>query len=666
MLKVKNISIQYQNNIILNDTSMTFKEGTLTAIIGKSGSGKTSILNVLALENIPKNMQYEIDFKEDSSILKRYRIAYLKQGDNFIQHISCIENMKLIASIVNQELDSQKIEAILNKVQLTIDKKTYPNNLSGGEKQRFALALALVKNADILLCDEITASLDEQNVQGIMDILKDLAHNDHKTVIITSHNEDMYLQSDVIYEIKDKQLYKVKDNDINTSLQPSSNIHFIPLKIKSLFQYNLNKMKKRKLITSSYLTLVSLIVSIVSVSLFAGGQFSNQLNKMLDIIQTHQSYIINSSSSTGAFYDLFAQAINNDQLEDIKQIESIKEIMPYLVFEHPDQLYTTRDFNNKEELGNIMTLNVYTSPTHFDTIEFENWHFSLQSYYHEEDMDYSCVEINKDIDGIYLRNDIALALGISDISSPIEVEFDIYVPILSKITSSNYRIPIYKKVTIKEYVRGILHPAFSHFYGNTMYMSYDKMNSIYEELLDTAPILEGYEPYLPSIYSIYTKDKTNIEDLQNQLTQIDSHLYVHNSGESLNQSMSPLLETEHYYKTYSTILFVIVVVISIVYSILSQKDYRKEYSFLTTWGVTKKELHHSLWVESLLTTLMTFILSTGLYVAIMFVLKNQGRIIINTLNYDLILFNIIHIAILSILTSCLSHFTLFFINRKKG
>ena len=210
MLKVKGMKVQYDQQIIVQESDLVFPDGTLSAIIGESGSGKTSILRKLILEEIDPLVEIKYNDQILDEALKRDVLYYADQENLFIQDLSCLDHFYLISKMMNKEMTTDQINQICKQVGLTIEKNTYPSQLSGGEKQRFAIALALVKDAPLLIFDEITSSLDEVQGQAIMDLLKSLAGLG-KTVIITSHNQQWYEQCDRIYAIEDHEIKLIKD-----------------------------------------------------------------------------------------------------------------------------------------------------------------------------------------------------------------------------------------------------------------------------------------------------------------------------------------------------------------------------------------------------------------------------------------------------------------------
>lgn len=197
MIKMKNLSKSFGDNLVLDDINLEINEGEMVAILGESGSGKSTLLNIIGL--IEGDYEGEYYFKNNknvkvnskmSSKLIREEISYIFQSFALIEDETVRENLSLAVKYVKKSNNDKEkmIEDALKKVNLLkhIDKKIA--FLSGGEQQRVALARAILKPSNIILADEPTGSLDDKNKAYVMNIIKEI-NDKGKTVIIVTHDK---------------------------------------------------------------------------------------------------------------------------------------------------------------------------------------------------------------------------------------------------------------------------------------------------------------------------------------------------------------------------------------------------------------------------------------------------------------------------------------------
>lgn len=201
----------------LNDVSFTIEKGEFCVIVGASGAGKTTILNILGGMDTLTSGKVYLDGEEISAYNKkqltnyrRYDVGFVFQFYNLVQNLTALENVELAAQICKDPLDAAKV---LEDVGLQNRLINFPAQLSGGEQQRVAIARALAKNPKILLCDEPTGALDYNTGKAVLKLLQDTCREKGKTVIVITHNQALTAMADRIITVKSGTIRSVKKND---------------------------------------------------------------------------------------------------------------------------------------------------------------------------------------------------------------------------------------------------------------------------------------------------------------------------------------------------------------------------------------------------------------------------------------------------------------------
>ncbi|BAM24100.1 ABC transporter ATP-binding protein [Streptococcus intermedius] len=196
IVEFKNVSKRYNSGEIVvtavDDVSFTIKKGELVIIVGASGAGKTTILNLLGGMDSSSDGDIWVEGQNISNFsqkqLTEYRrknIGFVFQFYNLIPNLTALENVELASQISQNPLNETQV---LKEVGLEQRLSNFPSQLSGGEQQRVAIARAIAKNPDILLCDEPTGALDYKTGKSILKLLQDTCRKNNKTVVIITHN----------------------------------------------------------------------------------------------------------------------------------------------------------------------------------------------------------------------------------------------------------------------------------------------------------------------------------------------------------------------------------------------------------------------------------------------------------------------------------------------
>lgn len=216
-LRTHNIGYWYTNNpddYLFKDVNLTFEKGKVYSILGQSGSGKTTFLSLLAGLDSPKAGEIYLEDNDiNKSGLTNYRknsVSTIFQAYNLMTYMTARQNVQTALEISNKPVDNTKIEELFELVGIPkemIDKPVL--QLSGGQQQRVAIVRALATEHDLIIVDEPTGNLDEETTQDIVNIFKDIAHKQNKTVIIVTHETAVAQETDVTFELKKKQFTEV-------------------------------------------------------------------------------------------------------------------------------------------------------------------------------------------------------------------------------------------------------------------------------------------------------------------------------------------------------------------------------------------------------------------------------------------------------------------------
>ena len=225
-IEFKNVFKEYGMGEItitaLDNTNFEIEKGELVVIVGPSGAGKTTALNLLGGMDKLTSGQIIVDGKEINKLKNKEMIKYRRedigfvfQFYNLVQNLTALENVELATQICMNSLNPKEV---LEKVGLKERMNNFPSQLSGGEQQRVAIARAIAKNPKLLLCDEPTGALDYKTGKQILKLLQDTSRKENMTVVIITHNQALTPMADKVINFKNGTAYNITKNENPVSI----------------------------------------------------------------------------------------------------------------------------------------------------------------------------------------------------------------------------------------------------------------------------------------------------------------------------------------------------------------------------------------------------------------------------------------------------------------
>ncbi|WHH60886.1 ABC transporter ATP-binding protein [Petroclostridium sp. X23] len=221
LMKVEKISKNYQMGEVmvraLENASFELYEGEFVVILGPSGSGKSTLLNILGGMDLPSEGRVSVQGEEITNYndrkltaYRRDQVGFVFQFYNLMANLTARENVELATEMCKNAL---KVDEIMKEVGLGERMNHFPSQMSGGEQQRVAIARAVAKNPLMLLCDEPTGALDFKTGVMILDLLKKINRDFHKTVVIITHNMAIGEMADRVIKMRSGKIIEMKEND---------------------------------------------------------------------------------------------------------------------------------------------------------------------------------------------------------------------------------------------------------------------------------------------------------------------------------------------------------------------------------------------------------------------------------------------------------------------
>lgn len=612
MLELKDICIQYDDYIVYNHAYFCAKDNELTVVIGKSGSGKSTLHELLTFQR-GGNYQYYYN-NEDIAHLNtnqqqefiQSHMGIVNQIPAFINDLRVKDHIELCRSLFH----GYDIDEIAKQLDIQHTYSLFPQQLSGGEKIRVSILLAMIHQPEILIFDEPTASLDQHHTQMIVDLLKKYAHQGH-TVIIFTHDVFIKQEADVVYQIENQQLTK---HIINTCEVVEKKKQWPLHSVKHYAQYIYKMFEHRKLLKMTMIILISLSIGLCSFSILYGQS----------VIQKYSDQLVLLNRG-GVFYHEYGQLITDppsigEELNAVKELSHIK-IWPLII----DQSWE----NHLNENNKLLKIYQNGQIENQAEVDVNTMFFTLSSY--NEDYDYKMQNMVKEIDnneGIYIPSNLIYFLKTGqhredftqqenvdkicqEVNENTEVELPITIPIYRTMEDGTDYIH-YGVVNIKVKIKGIIDDARYMTMGDingslssSIFLPLNMMEKYQKELSKSIP--EGAMPFYYNYYQFvvedgydFSKAKEDIEELGFKVSSNYYDIYTKiQIVKQLNESIFMI----------SGLIMLVVLMLFFGVKYNQKQDYVDFIHFLTRRGLTVSRSKKMLGIYFLYESLICIVLS---------------------------------------------------------
>ena len=610
MFEIRNLSLSFAGRRLLEPTDLIFERGKVYTIYGKSGVGKSSLLNKIGLLSATDpsvsyffdGKEIDIENKKSVSVFIAEEVTFVFQGRNLINDLTVFENLRLALnfySLSPDEIES-KIDTVLADLQISSLKHAYPEDLSGGEEQRVAIARALVTEKTLILADEPTSSLDKENREKVSALLIDLAHKYHKIVLIVSHDEAMIAIGDVQLHFKDHKLVGNclilnSDEGIKDSKKCSSCLSSSHTKLSVL-------KHRRPFLPRLLAFFIALVVAIAVTSINFQSLFADKYHQLVNNSLENGFLVINDSlhlQTTKVLDDFLS--FDKEEITSISTSQNIQTVKPYMEF-----LSLGMTFDNSKDYSQLQK-NFQPTLTIDGQTRSLTRNFSIQPLYQTNTTQRQIEYFDRSNEkGIYLSEQFISDEKLPNIVSGTTVTLTFYIPISLYESSIEKEGNILKgdgdlfvKVDKTYPVLGIVKKSYPFEYspyGNTLFMNIAEMEELQNEAIQQHPMtkmaLDGFplKSWMPSAIHVLLKDSGAIPEELSRIRAISSQITILSSYENYEEFNKGLTYIRQFLMLLSLVLLILVIaVLSFVFFLLNRPR-RFEVGILKSLGYSTQNI----------------------------------------------------------------------------
>lgn len=674
MYIVNNIKIEYDDLIILDNTSLKFERGKFYTILGESGIGKSSLINKIGLispfsdreEYILDNKIIDTSNNKEVSDFIYNEIAFIFQKQNLIRDINVYENLAIILRNISSDEDTinKRIDQVLKELNIEKLKYKFPEDLSGGEEQRVAIARALVSDKSIILADEPTNSLDSKNSKIVYNLLSELAHKYNKIVIMVTHDERLLDKSDFIIRFVNKKLVfesinndSVINNENNDANKLTNNSG------RSDISSNKNNLvlKKRKApLPKFFIFIIAIVVSISVLSININRLFNDRYENLVKNSLENGFFVIydNLGIKSKKVIDDF-QSIPDNIMSEVLTSNNNITIEPYIEFVSFGM--TLENAKNYSEIINSFQPNI--------TIDSQTFNldkpYTIQPLYGTNITERSIEYFNRDEkSGIFISEEFISENKLNSLTPETIISIDYYVPVKLydiDITMEDKDIKGDEDLYIKQSkdfkIAGIIKSDYPFDYssnGNTLFLNIEEMKKIQDNLIkgvSAINTLDGYDVFDWKTNSFHIKmdDNLKIPDEINRIESISEKFSVVSSYDQYEEFEQSLSYIQKLLFAVSGVLMILIISLLFFVFFLLNSSRKLEVGILKALGFRTQTILKMYLKELLLYGKNIFVISMIINIIIAIIITNLLNLKFNN-SLNFVLISVIWTIILSNLT----------------
>lgn len=598
MLEIKNIHIAFERTLF-NNAQIQFYDSSIHAIVGKSGSGKTTFLKSILHDStyVQSKMYYNnVEVLEKDDFVRNH-VAYVDQLGSFFPNMTIKQHFQFYAEMKKEKVDANIMNQYLEKVNLyNININKLPSILSIGERKRLLIALALFCDKDIIILDEPTASLDKKNIDLLKDLLLSLKD---KTIILTTHTPEILEICHVIYKIENQAfLCQKKDIDDQQEIQNVSTCHHQFSFIK-YFRYK-SPIQWIQYIGVIAISIFILIQSSLIIDSFFSASYVNPLTtnqsskEMLFIRHREGDLIWNYAPSVD---NDWSRPFSESELNKIKQLDGVKDIKKFDVLTTYESDNASQDLTVIKETGKSNTYSV---------IDFGSRAPQIFPYYESNDF-------NDHDDGVYISYWMSQTY---DIQEGDTIKANFYVPKDQYVVENGqeYRSTTYTLRNMEFQVDKVLGESEAYetaAVNMIIYIPYEKLMDIINHRDENEEVLSSYyidnvlskqvqpEPYAINEYVLFV-DEDYVFDVYNSILEMDDKYDVYSTYmESYQLSQLNKQAFQSKLLGFGAICGIgLIAILTIQYFLM--KSRKKEFQLLEDNGIQDKLIKKSLFLDNLI------------------------------------------------------------------